>query len=131
MTGWAEAARAAEERGAWGEAISLVSAFADCKTLDYRVRDAHLWHMQLLAKAGRLDVLAQLAETCKHARRQFNRHLVENGQADELHRRAQDGDTDALYRVGLPPRTVAGRWVVEMDGLGVRQCRSTAACPCH
>ncbi|MGV9823607.1 hypothetical protein [Nocardia xishanensis] len=58
-----DAVRAAEVRGDWGAAISVVSAAAKCCSADADMHNAHLWHMDLLVKAGRIDELATLAET--------------------------------------------------------------------
>jgi hypothetical protein len=99
MLEWIAAAREAEERGAWDEAISIVSAVADWRSEDYFLADAHLWHLDLLARAGRLSELAELGKSHATARRRLNRHLYENGKADELQRRAQEGDKDALYKL--------------------------------
>lgn len=99
MTGWAEAARAAEERHDWDAAISAVSAAAECYSHDYNRHDAHLWHMHLLTKAGRLDALARLADSDVHARRQLDRTLRQSGKADELRHRAENGDRYALLQL--------------------------------
>ncbi len=63
------------------------------------MHNAHLWHMDLLAKAGRIDELATLAETDVHARRRLDRFLYENGCDDDLRQRAQRGDKAALYNL--------------------------------
>jgi hypothetical protein len=99
MTGWADAARAAEERHDCDEAISIVGAAAECFSQDYNRHNAHLWHMHLLAQAGRMDELARLAGSDVHARRQLDRTLREAGEADELRRRADDGDRYALLQL--------------------------------
>jgi len=99
MTSWTDAACAAEERHDWDEAISIVSAAAECFSQDYNRHDAHLWHMYLLAQAGRLDELARLAQTDVHARRQLDRTLRKAGKADELRRRANHGDRYALLQL--------------------------------
>jgi hypothetical protein len=94
---WAAAVRAAENRGDWDEAISMISSVAECFSLDYVRHDAHLWHMDLLAEAGRLDELAMRGETDTHARRRLDRLFYEEDRDDELRRRAQHGDKTALY----------------------------------
>ena len=91
--------RAAEFRCDWGAAISVVSAAAECCSADADMHNAHLWHMDLLAKAGRIDELATLAETDVHARRRLDRFLYENGCDDDLRQRAQRGDKAALYNL--------------------------------
>ena len=105
MAGWADAARAAEERRDWDEAISAVTAAAECFSQEYNRHNAHLWHMHLLAQAGYMDELARLAESDVHARRQLDRALREAGQADELRRRAEDGDQYALLQLQRLLRT--------------------------
>ena len=85
-------ARSAEERQAWDEALSIVSPIAECDSHDYLRHDAHLWHMDLLAQAGRLDELGVLAESDRHARRQLDRALYACGQDSELRNRAARGD---------------------------------------
>ncbi|MEU1432439.1 hypothetical protein ABZ412_35770 [Nocardia sp. NPDC005746] len=92
-----DAARAAESRGDWGAAISVVSAAAECCSADADTHNAHLWLMDLLAKAERIDELATLAEADVHARRRLDRFLYENGRDDDLRQRAHLGDKTALY----------------------------------
>ncbi|MBB2943217.1 hypothetical protein FB565_002930 [Actinoplanes lutulentus] len=72
----AEAAEAAED---WSTAIFLVSAYAECYSKDHHRHNAHLWHIDLLAKAGRLKDLAELAVTDVHARRRLHRLESEPG----------------------------------------------------
>lgn len=72
---WYEAACIAEELGDWDRAISLVSAVAECYSADHSRHNAHLWHMDLLARAGRHDELAALSENDVHARRRLDRLL--------------------------------------------------------
>ncbi|GGM48648.1 hypothetical protein GCM10011608_36880 [Micromonospora sonchi] len=73
MFTWYEAARIAEERGDWNRAVSEVSAVAECYSSDHVRHNAHLWHMDLLVRAGRHDELAALSENDVHARRRLNR----------------------------------------------------------
>ncbi|WP_422741462.1 hypothetical protein ACN27B_22510 [Micromonospora sp. WMMD754] len=67
------AAEAAQERGDWTTAIALVEAYAECYSRDPDRHDAHLWHLDLLVRAGRLGELAGLAGTDVHARRRLDR----------------------------------------------------------
>lgn len=53
--------------------------------------------MDLLAKAGRLHELADLAENDVHARRRLDRFLFEEGRDSDLRQRAERGDKTALY----------------------------------
>jgi hypothetical protein len=94
---WFEQARAAEQLGYWDAAIALVSAHAECYSTDHYMHDNHLWHMDLLTRAGRLTELTELARTDVHARRRLNRSLGERGMEAALRSRAKDGDRDALY----------------------------------
>ncbi|MEU0559548.1 hypothetical protein [Dactylosporangium sp. NPDC006015] len=91
------AAEAAEARGDWTTAIAVVSEFAECYSQDFHRHNAHLWHMDLLARAGLLDELADQAGVDVHARRRLDRLLFEEGRAGELRRRAEDGDKTALH----------------------------------
>ncbi|GII59687.1 hypothetical protein Pth03_80760 [Planotetraspora thailandica] len=97
VEGWADAVDAAEGRGDWGEAILAITPVAECDSSDYVRSDAHLWHMDLLAKAGRLDELTTRAGTDRHARRRLDRLLYEEGLDNDLRCRAQTGDKYALY----------------------------------
>ncbi|GGN63676.1 hypothetical protein GCM10010112_23140 [Actinoplanes lobatus] len=98
MTSFDQAsAEAAEARGDWDAAIAEVSQFAECYSPDYHRHHAHLWHMDLLAKAGRLHELADLAENDVHARRRLDRFLFEEGRDSDLRQRAERGDKTALY----------------------------------
>ncbi|MEU5943714.1 hypothetical protein ABZ807_32210 [Micromonospora sp. NPDC047548] len=90
-------AEAAEGRGDWATAIAMVSGFSECYSRDHYRHDAHLWHMELLVKAGLLHELAELAKTDVHARRRLDRFLYEEGRDSELRRRAERGDKTALY----------------------------------
>ncbi|MFE0591060.1 hypothetical protein [Micromonospora echinospora] len=90
-------AEAAEARGDWATAIAIVSEFAECHSHDPYRHNAHLWHMDLLVKAGLLRELADRAEIDVHARRRLGRFLYEEGHDDELRERAQRGDKIALY----------------------------------
>lgn len=94
---WFEQARAAEQLGDWDTAIALVSAHAECYSVDPNAHDSHLWHMDLLARAERLAELAELALTDVHARRRLNATFRERGMEAALRYRAKDGDSGALY----------------------------------
>ncbi|OIJ69761.1 hypothetical protein [Streptomyces mangrovisoli] len=96
---WVEQAGAAEQSGDWDIAIALVSAHAECYSVDYHAHNNHLWHMDLLVGAGRLTELTDLARTDVHARRRLNRALRDRGQDAMLRKRAEGGDRDALYRL--------------------------------
>ncbi|MFD6653619.1 DUF6879 family protein [Streptomyces parvus] len=76
---WREQAQAAEQVSDWDTAISLVSAHAECYSIDSHAHGSHLWHMDLLARAERFDQLAELAVTDVHARRRLNRSLQKQG----------------------------------------------------
>lgn len=99
VTAWFDqaSAEAAEARGDWTTAIALVGEFAECYSHDPYRHNAHLWHMDLLVKAGLLHELVDRAEIDVHARRQLNRFLYEEGRDGVLHERAQRGDKIALY----------------------------------
>ncbi|GIJ30822.1 hypothetical protein Vqi01_59840 [Micromonospora qiuiae] len=114
------AAEAAEGRGDWATAIGMVSGFSECYSRDYYRHDAHLWHMELLAKAGLLHELAELAKSDVHARRQLDRFLYEEGCESELRRRAEHGDKTALYFLvrllrAQGEQTAAQQAVAEID----------------
>ncbi|WP_329344980.1 hypothetical protein OG252_51325 [Streptomyces sp. NBC_01352] len=94
---WFERAWAAENLRDWDAAIALVSARAACYSTDHYMHDNHLWHMDLLVRAGRFSELTELALTDVHARRRLNRSLREQGMEAALRGRAQGGDRDALY----------------------------------
>ncbi|MFE7838770.1 hypothetical protein ACFU53_22800 [Streptomyces sp. NPDC057474] len=94
---WFEQALAAEQRGDWDVAIALISAHAECYSTDPDAHANHLWHMDLLARAGRLPELTERALTDVHARRRLNRSLRERGMDASLRNRAEDGDRGALY----------------------------------
>ncbi|MGX4736038.1 hypothetical protein [Kitasatospora griseola] len=76
---WYEQARAAEQRQDWDAAIALVSVHAECYSADFHRHDNHLWHLDLLARAGRIAELAELALADRHARRRLNRVSSERG----------------------------------------------------
>lgn len=97
---WSETARVAEERGDWDRAIAVVGAAAECYRTDYERHNAHLWHMDLLARAGRHVELAALGQRDVHARRRLNRLLYEEGRSEELRQRARSGDGGARYLIG-------------------------------
>ncbi|MEV0393532.1 hypothetical protein [Polymorphospora rubra] len=111
MSHWSQTARAAEERGDWDRAILVVSGVAECYSSDYARHDAHLWHMDLLARAGRRVELAALGRRDVHARRRLNRLLFEEGRAEELWQRARSGDGGARHLLGR----LVGGW-----GIGPR-----------
>jgi hypothetical protein len=94
-----EAAQEAEARGDWTTAIAMVSEYAECNSHDHHRHNAHLWHMNLLVKAGLLDEVAERAEHDVHARRRLDQFLFEDGRDDELRQRAQDGDKTAIYHL--------------------------------
>ncbi|MER5727300.1 hypothetical protein ABT084_02890 [Streptomyces sp. NPDC002138] len=94
---WFEQAEAAEAEGDWDTAIGLVSPRAACYSADSGAHGHHLWHMELLARAGRFAALTELALTDPHARRSLHRSLRERGMAAELRERAERGDRGALY----------------------------------
>ncbi|MEV1315107.1 hypothetical protein AB0J14_03370 [Micromonospora arborensis] len=100
MPHWSETARVAEERGDWDRAIAVVGAAAECYRTDYERHNAHLWHMDLLARAGRHVELAALGQRDVHARRRLNRLLYEEGRSEELRQRARSGDGGARYLIG-------------------------------
>ena len=94
---WDTVARAAQERGDWDEAIAVVGSVAECFSPDPYLHNAHLWHMDLLAQAGRLDELARRGETDRCAQRRLDRLLYEQGRDSELRHRAERGDKTAFY----------------------------------
>jgi hypothetical protein len=94
---WFEQVRAAEQLRDWDTAIELVSAHAECYSADASMHDNHLWHMDLLARAGRLAELTERALGDVHARRRLNTVLRERGMEAELRNRAEGGDRGALY----------------------------------
>ncbi|MFF4343262.1 hypothetical protein ACFY00_25445 [Kitasatospora sp. NPDC001540] len=94
---WFEQAQEAERAADWDTAVALVSARSECYSTDHWAHGNHLWHMALLAEAGRFAELARLAQVDVHARRSLNRALRDRGMAPELHARAADGDRGALY----------------------------------
>lgn len=102
MAHWSETARLAEERGDWDQAIAAVGAVAVCYSSDHERHNAHLWHMDLLARAGRRVELATLGQHDVHARRRLNRLLHEEGRWKELRQRARSGDGGARHLLGGP-----------------------------
>lgn len=68
---WLQKAQQAERLEDWDTAISLVSAHAECYSADHLAHNNHLWHMDLLARAGRVDELTRLARSDVHARRRL------------------------------------------------------------
>lgn len=94
---WFERAQEAEQSGDWDTAITLVSARAECYSVDHHAHSNHLWHMDLLASAERITELSELARTDVHARRRLNRALRDRGMEAKLYERAEGGDRDALY----------------------------------
>nr|BFE57835.1 hypothetical protein GCM10020063_023610 [Dactylosporangium thailandense] len=99
VTAWFDqaSAEAAEARGDWATAIAIVGEFAECYSPDCNRHNAHLWHMDLLVKAGLLSELVDQAEIDVHARRRLDRFFFEAGRDGELRERAQRGDKTALY----------------------------------
>jgi hypothetical protein len=81
---WDEIARDAEDHGDWDRAISAVSSVAECYSADDWRHNAHLWHMDLLVRAGRLAELAALGKDDVHARRRLNRRLSEESDSSLL-----------------------------------------------
>jgi hypothetical protein len=59
-------AEAAEARGDWATAIAMVSEFAECYSRDPYRHNAHLWHMDLLVKAGLLRELEPRPRRSRH-----------------------------------------------------------------
>ncbi len=108
---WHQRAVAAEQRQDWEEAIGLVAGHAECHGADHYRHNSHLWHMRLLAVAGRWSELDLLGRDDRHAVRALNTHLHEIGRADLLRRRADDGDRHAL--------THLVRLLAETGGLAV------------
>ncbi|MEV4411260.1 hypothetical protein [Catellatospora sp. NPDC049609] len=100
MDDWMIVGRDAEERGDWDLAISTVEPHAECYSAEHERHDAHLWHMDLLVKAGRLDELAARGIGDVHARRRLNRYLYEAGKHEQLARRAEAGDEGARVLLG-------------------------------
>ncbi|WP_328406934.1 hypothetical protein [Nocardia sp. NBC_00403] len=121
METWFDAARAAETGHDWDAAISAVSAVAECYSADHNRHDAHLWHMDLLVKARRLDELATRGETDVHARRRLDRFLYEDSRDRDLRQRAQHGDKTTLYLLvkllcQREEQAAAQQVVAEIDG---------------
>ncbi|MEW2131880.1 hypothetical protein [Streptomyces sp. NPDC005435] len=94
---WFEQVRAAEQRRDWDAAIALVSAHAECHSIDPCRHNNHLWHMDLLVSAERFPELTERALTDVHARRRLNTALRERGMEAALRDRAEGGDRGALY----------------------------------
>lgn len=119
----AVAARLAEDRGDFATAIALVGPFAECFSDDLDRHEAHLWHVDLLGRAGRVAELEELGRTDEHARRRLNRLLYRKGRTAALRRRALDGDRLAFYLlVGLQyargRHAEARRTIMEIDPHG-------------
>jgi hypothetical protein len=102
------AAGRAVERGEYPAAIeryaSVSAEFAsaaqqapDDEDLNHALYEAYLGRLDALARAGRLDELATLAETDNHARRRLDQQLHHEGRADDLRARAIRGDRTALF----------------------------------
>ncbi len=113
VTHWSETARVAEERGDWDGAIAVVGAVAECYSTDQERHNAHLQHMDLLARAGRHVELATLGQRDVHARRRLNRLLYEEDRLEDLRQRARSGDGGARYLL----ERLAG----DRDGSGAEQ----------
>ncbi|MGV9413567.1 hypothetical protein ACWDOP_27010 [Nocardia sp. NPDC003693] len=97
MNTWWETASAAEARGDWDAAISAVSDVAECFSANPDLHHAHLWHLDLLVRAGHLDELAARGKSDPHAARRLNRFLYEEGRDTDLRQRALQGNKSALY----------------------------------
>lgn len=102
------AADQAVERGEYATAIemyaSISTEFSSAaqragfdESQHHAVYEAHLGRLDALARAGRLDELAVLAETDGTARRRLDQQLHHEGRADDLRARAAGGDRAALY----------------------------------
>jgi hypothetical protein len=102
------AADRAVERGEHTSAIELYASVraelsaasrpaASDESRSRALHEANLGYLDALARAGRLDELAALAETDATARRRLDRQLHHEGRADALRARAADGDRTALY----------------------------------
>ncbi|GHJ49884.1 hypothetical protein Cs7R123_72260 [Catellatospora sp. TT07R-123] len=70
---WYAVAQEAEERGAWDVAIAAVQPHAECFSRDHVRHNAHLWYLDLLARAGRRAELESLAPHDSCARRRLTR----------------------------------------------------------
>lgn len=119
----AAAARVAEDRGDFDTAIALVGPFGECFSDDLDRHEAHLWHVDLLGRAGRTAELAEMGRTDEHARRRLNRLLYRKGRTAALRRRALAGDKLAFYLlVGLHyargRHAEARRAIMEIDPTG-------------
>lgn len=119
----AAAARTAEDRGDYATAIALVGPFGECFSDDLDRHEAHLWHVDLLGRAGRVAELEEMGRTDEHARRRLNRLLYRKGRTAALRRRAMAGDQLAFYLlVGLHyargQHTAARRAIMEIDPTG-------------
>jgi hypothetical protein len=113
-------AEAAAGRGDWATAIAMVSKVSESYSPDHNRHSLHLWHLDLLVKAGRLHELAELAKTDTPARRRLDRFLYEDGRDSELRQRAEHGDKLALYYLvrllrARGERTAAQQAVADID----------------
>ena len=129
---WFEQAQEAEQSGDWDTAITLVSAHAECYSVDHYAHNNHLWHMDLLVCAERITELSELARTDVHARRRLNRSLRDRGMEAELYERTEDGDRDALYclvrLLCATSRTKQARRTVEALAPGDQYAQEIIAC---
>lgn len=89
---WYEQARVTERIQDRDTAIALVSARAECYSRGANMRNNHLWHVDLPARAERIPELMERARTDVHARRRLNRSPQERGGKAVLRDRAEDGD---------------------------------------
>ncbi|KDN81085.1 hypothetical protein [Kitasatospora cheerisanensis] len=71
-----------------------MSARAECYSADPALHNNHLWHLDLLARAGRVPDLEHLALTDRHALRRLTRLLRDraaDNQRPPLNRPAAQG----------------------------------------
>ncbi|MFC6569273.1 hypothetical protein [Actinoplanes utahensis] len=80
---WYDEAITAQEHGDWDRAIALVAPHAECYSADPFRHNSHLWHLDLLARAGRWAELGVLGATDRHAARALATHLRRLGRDDE------------------------------------------------
>ncbi|BEL04639.1 hypothetical protein Q0Z83_028300 [Actinoplanes sichuanensis] len=92
------AAERAMDRGDYTTAYDLFTSIGADQPPD-AVYTARLGGWDALAKAGRFEELAEIAETDHRARRRLDRHLHDLGRADDLRTRAAASDATALYQL--------------------------------
>ncbi|GAA3968019.1 hypothetical protein GCM10023085_58010 [Actinomadura viridis] len=105
MYEWHTAVQAAEERGDLADAISMIESVAECYSADSFLHNAHLWHMDLLARAGRVEELAMRAETDVHAGRRLERMRREDVAQRTPPGRPSDERTHRSSAAGLSNET--------------------------